>query len=189
MVSAGATFLIVTVASAVIAPPVVAVCGRLMGDPLFDPAAPRQVVFVGTAVEIGQSNQDALFHVEEVWYGRRVTEWESVFSQPGGGGFWSDSPTFEEGRKYLVVARHHRSELISATCGSTQEFTDEIRALRPQVVSAPAAAPQPESWQGAASEIPASLLFIGSLVTVVIVLSGVLFLLRRPSAGRRPSSA
>lgn len=154
-----------------------------MGDPLFDPAAPRRVVFVGTAVEIGQSNQDALFHVSEVWYGRGVAEWQPVYSQPGGGGFWSDSPTFEAGTKYLVVARHERSELLSQTCGSTLPYTDALGTLRPPVVSAPAAAPQPEGWRGAEGEVPATVLFIGSLAAVVFVVSGLLFLLRRPSPG------
>jgi hypothetical protein len=126
-----------------------AVCTHLIGDPLYDPDAPLQVVFDGTAEDVASNSQNALFHVQEVWYGGPVREWVPVLSDPEGLGFWEDAPEFEQGASYLVVATRHRKVLISATCGATRAYADNVRATRPATVSSPEAALRPLVWDPA----------------------------------------
>jgi len=159
-----------------------AICARLQGDPLFDTAAPGQVVFVGTAAEVGLNRQNALFHVEEVWHGSTIPAWQAVFSQADGRGIWSTSASFEQGTKYLVVAkRHDREVLVSVSCGATQPYTEGLSALRPREPSAPTEAERPGDWEPTMVSGPPWPLFVGGAT----LLAGVFLVsrsVRRPLA-------
>jgi hypothetical protein len=155
---------------------------------MFDIAGPGQVVFVGTAVEVGLNRQNALFHVEEVWHGSTIPAWQAVFSQADGREIWSTSPSFEQGTKYLVVARQHdRGVLVSVSCGGTQPYTQEVGALRPREPSVPTVAGRPGDWEPTIVSGPPWPLFAGgaALLAGVFVVSRSLY--RSESSVGRPS--
>jgi len=176
----------VTLAAALtVAPaPSSAICDRPPEDALVNPTAAGQVVFVGTAEEVGMNPQNALFQVDEVWHGSPVPVWQAVFSQADGRAIMSTSPSFEQGTTYLVVAKRHDRVLVSVSCGATQAYTEQVRAFRPLEPSAPTAAERPRNWEPNLVTGPPLPLFMGG----VALMAGV-FLVSRSLFRRRPEES
>jgi len=95
---------------------------------------PNQVLFVGTVAETRAAGYNALFHVEQVWYGAPLNEWMTL--RGSNDESWlaieEDVPKWQVGERYLVAAQRDGADLRSTTCSYPlllgESFTQAARA-------------------------------------------------------------
>lgn len=166
--------LALAVAAAGVASPSAAVCTRVIGDPVWVPD-PNGSVFIGTAVETRATGQNALFHVEEVWMGAPLPEWQVAIGTDSEASAWEDQPQFTVGTRYLVVARWSGSTLRPVGCGGTQPYSADLVSLRPTDAAAPVPASRPAAWQWGPPwvlPVPVVILAMTGLLAASIVVWG-----------------
>jgi hypothetical protein len=147
------------------------------------PGDPQTVVFIGTAVETEAYAQNALVHVEEVWYGGPLGEWQAVLGVEAADQIMSGITRLEIGRRYAVVATRQGSRLLS-DC-STTLYTAKLAQRRPDDVSAPTPSMRPLVWGTPSFVLP--LWWLVSLAAVVVVVIGAFRPSRRGEPANSPS--
>ncbi len=96
-----------------------------------------QVVFVGTVVDLGADERQAIVEVESVWKGEGVA---TVVAVDGGfdpNGATSVDRHFEPGVRYIFFPTTEEVPFLDAACTSTQQVTADIEALRPESATNP----------------------------------------------------
>jgi hypothetical protein len=106
---------------------------------------PDAVIFVGTVVDTQSFEQNALLHVEKVWQGGPLPEWQQVYGTTERNAIISTNTLFEVGQRYLVVATRSGSLLMNHGC-RTNQYSDAIAARAPDGAAEPSAAKRPGSW-------------------------------------------
>ena len=109
----------------------------LAPPPLEQGIADAQVVFVGTVVDYGGDERQAIVEVDSVWKGEGVATLVGV-----DGGFAPDAVTsvdrfFLAGERYIFFPTNEEFPFEDNSCSLTQPMTDEIEALTPETVTAP----------------------------------------------------
>jgi hypothetical protein len=124
------------------------------------PNDPTTMVFVGTVADTQTFEQNALFHVEEVWYGGPVPEYiAGIQSEPNQ--IFSTSVLFQQGDRYVVVGRRD-GELVRIGCDTVQPYTRYLEVRKDQTqsrVSEPTPSDRPLFW-GVEGRGPGGLPFI-----------------------------
>jgi hypothetical protein len=96
-----------------------------------------QVVFVGTVVDYGGDERQAIVEVESVWKGEGVATLVGV-----DGGFARNAATsvdrfYQAGQRYIFFPTTEEFPFLDNSCTLTQPMTDEIEALAPATATAP----------------------------------------------------
>jgi hypothetical protein len=169
--------------------PAAAMCGeplRELGMPQAF-ADPQAAVFVGTAAETRNNDYNGLFHVEEIWSGGPVPEWQAVLGAERES-FWTwleDNPTWQVGTRYLVMAHRRGSVLFSVPCAATQRYSSVTAAYRPSTVMSPTSASRPLLWAWRPFLKTAWPVLLVIALGVVIATVIVVWLSRRQDRSRR----
>jgi hypothetical protein len=107
-------------------------------------------VFVGTVVEVENSDRWAMVAVEEVWKGEDVPSVVELRAgpkdPPGGGGVaTSNDRYYEEGARYIFFP-YRRADAVfrDSACTRTSELPSRVERFRPADASAPVADVPPE---------------------------------------------
>jgi hypothetical protein len=143
-------------------------------------------VFIGTAVETRASGQNALFHVEEIWLGGPLPEWQVAIGTDNENTLWSGQPQFLPGARYLVVGYWHEGQLRPSGCDGTRPFSEAAAAVRPADATEPVPAPRPLIWDGSWS-LSSALDTALTLVPVVALLALAALVWRRRGGSRNPT--
>ena len=106
---------------------------------------PDAVIFVATVVDTESFKQNALLHVEQIWQGGPLPEWQQVYGTTERNAIISTNTLFEVGQRYLVVATRSGSLLMNHGC-RTNRYSDAIAARAPDDAHEPTAAQRPGSW-------------------------------------------
>ncbi|MDP9272818.1 MAG: hypothetical protein M3O93_04690, partial [Chloroflexota bacterium] len=113
LIAAGALALVVPTSAA-------ALCATDPATARPFPNDPQGVVFVGTAIETRTNGYSALFHVEEVWLGGPLPEWQPVLgSDHETEGMWiEDAVQWKVGTQYLVTTQRRGTMLLGGSACS-----------------------------------------------------------------------
>jgi hypothetical protein len=109
---------------------------------------PGQVLFVGTVAETRAAGYNALFHVEQVWYGAPLNEWATL--RGSNDESWlaleEDVPKWQVGERYLVAAQRDGADLRSTTCSYPFRLGDSLTQTGRAVEVPPLASWRPVLW-------------------------------------------
>ena len=131
-------------------------------------------VFVGTVTSTENRNRTATFLVSEIWRGPNVTPLVKVHGGPNDRATsTSVDRTYQEGTRYLVVARRVGDALVDDACSATQPWNAGLAALRP-----PGAHPPVDERPTSGPPGGASYAWVFLLILVAGAAGGVLLLRR-----------
>lgn len=140
-------------------------------DPWEPPGNPKTVTLVGTVVDTQNSQQNALIHVEEVWYGPRQPEYvAAIQADPNVRNYYVD--LFATGERY-VMSGELDGDLLRVTCGSLLPYTRAIEVRAPTQVSEPLPAERPLVW--GLPDIPAGVPWLAWIGIALFGVAAVLF--------------
>ena len=125
--------------------PAAALCDAMPYDGSRPIDVPDAVIFVATVVDTESFKQNALLHVEQIWQGGPLPEWQQVYGTTERNAIISTNTLFEVGQRYLVVATRSGSLLMNHGC-RTNRYSDAIAARAPDDAHEPTAAQRPGSW-------------------------------------------
>jgi hypothetical protein len=131
------TLLLVMSLGWVVATVGVAQASCLAPPPLEQGIADAQVVFVGTVVDYGGDQRQAIVEVDSVWKGEGVATLVGV-----DGGFAPNAATsvdrfYQAGERYIFFPTTEEFPFLDNSCTLTQQMTDEIEALTPATAKGP----------------------------------------------------
>jgi hypothetical protein len=127
-------------------PPSTQAVGECLVDrnPWEPPDNPMTVTLVGTVADTQNSQQNALIHVNEVWYGQPVPEYlAAIQAEPNVRNYYVD--LFAIGQRY-VMSGERDGDLLHVTCGSVLPYTGAIEVRTPTQVSEPLPGQRPIVW-------------------------------------------
>jgi hypothetical protein len=138
--------------------------GSCLPPPPFEESlAKTDLVFVGTAVDVGNGSRWATFTVEEIWKG-----------DPGGArvevrgaerdAVTSIDRTYRRGGRYLVFAMRSGGAWQDNSCSATQPYGEEVQRLRPESVRPAKPGPAPEEGGG----VKAGTVVFGAVLLVLV---------------------
>jgi hypothetical protein len=132
--------------------------GECLSDPYpsVPPDDPTTVTFMGTVADTQNSEQNALIHVEEIWYGGALPEYAAAIQvDPNVLNYYA--VLFRPGDR-LVLSGQRDGDLIRVTCSSIWTYTS---FGAPTPVTQPLPAQRPMVWGVHAPETEPWLLLIG----------------------------
>lgn len=151
-------------------------------DPWERPDDPITVTFLGTVADTQNGEQNALIHVEEIWYGGSLPEYVAAV-QADSNVLNTYAVLFRSGDRY-VLSGQRDGDLVRVTCSSIWPATGWMEDRAPTQVIEPLPAQRPLVWGVHAPVTQPWLLLIG------LVMVGVALLLyagsRRISSMRSP---
>jgi hypothetical protein len=132
-------------------------------------------VFVGTVSSTENRDRTATFLVSEIWRGPNVTPLVKVHGGPDDRAVTTSvDRTYQEGTRYLVVARRVGGVLVDTACSATQPWNAGLAALRP-----PDAHPPVDERPTSGPPGGASYAWVFLLILVAGAAGGVLLLRQR----------
>ena len=141
-----------------------------------DHLAMADAVFVGTVVELSNADRTAVVTVEEIWHGPPLDASVTVHGGPDDpNAATSVDRSFVSGARYLFAVYISEGTLHDNSCSATQEWTEELVALRPS----DAAEPSPKGESDGLGSLPMGPIAVGVAVLLVIGTSLLAFRTRR----------
>ena len=121
--------------------------GACLGEqsPWDPPTNPATVIFVGTVVETEAYEQNALMHVEEVWFGGPLPEYVALIQQEQRNTYSSGSEEFRLGERYIAGGERN-GDRIQMNCVLTGPYTSAMALRAPSRVTEPSPAARPAQW-------------------------------------------
>jgi hypothetical protein len=139
------------------------------------------VIFVGRVAETQAFDQNALIHVEDVWWGQPLPEWQEVWGAATNHEIWSTSTQFDVGSRYLVVASRRDGKLWDRGC-VTKQYSAVLGERAPDDAGPPTPMARPASWGFGAPSPPWPILAIGGAAMAATAVAWRV----RPRRGRQP---
>jgi hypothetical protein len=143
--------------------------GACLSDPI--PSGPHHdpstVTFLGTVADTQHSEQNALIHVEEIWYGGSLPEYvAAVQVDPNVLDYYA--VLFRPGDRYLLRGQGD-GDLVRVTCSSIWPYSGWMEERAPTQVMEPLPAQRPIVWGVHAPVAQPWLLLIGLVMLDVAV--------------------
>ena len=137
-------------------------------DPWEPPDDPTTVTFLGTVADTQNSQQNALIHVEEIWYGGSLPEYVAAIQvDPNVLDYYA--VLFRPG-DWFVLRGQRDGDLVRVTCSSIWPYTGPADDMAPTQVLEPLPAQRPAVWGVHAPAAQPWLLLIGLVMFGVALL-------------------
>ncbi len=144
--------------------------------PLEEHLAQAQVVLVGTVQAVTNEDRTARVEVHEIWRGDDVPALVTVHGGPDDLEMTTSGDRYyRPGVRYLFAVQALDGRLEDNACTATQEWTDDLAALRPADATSPPATTADERG----GTIPATAIVIGLAALAVAATSIFAFRARR----------
>ncbi|MGH2427470.1 MAG: hypothetical protein ACRDGV_01095 [Candidatus Limnocylindria bacterium] len=144
--------------------------------PIAQHLAQAEVVLVGTVREVANEDRTAQVEVHEIWSGPEVPSLVTIHGGPDDPTMMTSADRFyRPGTRYLFAVQLLKGRLEDNGCTATQEWTDDLAALRPADATSPPAATTGDGGGG----VPATAVAIGLAVLAVATTSILAFRARR----------
>jgi hypothetical protein len=109
---------------------------------------PGRVMFVGSVAETRAAGYNALFHVEQVWYGAPLNEWMTL--RGSNDESWlaveENIPRWQVGERYLVDAKRDGADLRSTPCSFPLRWQESFNQTGRVVETHAVASWRPVLW-------------------------------------------
>ena len=129
---------------------------------------PMTVTFLGTVADTQNSEQNALIHVEAIWYGQRLPKYVAAIQvDPNVRDYYA--VLFAPGERY-VLRGQREGDLVRVTCSSIWPYTSSTESRAPTQVTDPIPAQRPIVWGVHAPVTQPWLLLIGLVLLGVALL-------------------
>lgn len=144
--------------------------------PIEEHLAQAQVVLVGTVQGLANHDRTAQVEVHEIWRGGDVSALVTIHGGPDDLEMMTSTDrSYQLGARYLFAVQVVDGRLEDNGCTATQEWTDDLAALRPTDATSP---PATTADEGGGS-VPTAAIVIGLAVLAVVATSIFAFRARR----------
>ena len=144
--------------------------------PIEEHLAQAQVVLVGTVQAVTNQDRTAQVEVHEIWRGGDIPALVTVYGGPDDPNMaTSTDRSYRPGIRYLFAVQALDGRLEDNGCTATQEWTDDLAALRPANATSPPATTADERG----GSVPTAAIVIGLAVLAVAATSIFAFRARR----------
>ena len=163
-------------------PSMVQASGACLGEvnPWDPPTDGNTVTFVGTVTDLQAYEQNALIHVEEVWFGAPLPEYLAAIQIESNNQIASGTLPFHLGDRW-VVRGERDGDKVRIDCVATRLYDETIAAQAPPHVTQPLAGQRPQVWglESASwlAELPVTILAVALIALAAVAITG--FIRRR----------
>jgi hypothetical protein len=164
---------------ALILPTAVQASGACLGEvnPWDRPTVGNTVTFVGTVTDLQAYEQNALIHVEEVWFGAPLPEYLAAIQIESTNQIASGSLPFRLGDRWVVRGERDGDD-VRIDCVATRLYDETIAAHAPPHVTQPLAGQRPQLWglESASSlaELPVKIVAVALIALAAVGIGGLI---------------